>query len=70
MISSFELRGKFYFNLRNKLVDEGIIMNDIFEKDYEFNTPPAVSAVILGRTSNGNVDWINAFGLSLKYINE
>lgn len=70
MVSSFELRGRSYFNLRNKLVDDGIIVNDIFEKDYEFNAPSAASAVILGRTSNGNVDWKNDSGISLKDINE
>ena len=44
--------------------------NDIFEKDYEFNAPSAASAVILGRTSNGNIDWKNDSGISLKDINE
>ena len=70
MVSSFELRGRSYFNLRNKLVDDGIIVNDIFERDYEFNAPSAASAVILGRTSNGNVDWKNERGIPLKNINE
>lgn len=70
MVSSFELRGKSYFNLRNKLVGDGIIVNDIFEKDYEFNASSAASTVILGRTSNGNVDWKNDSGISLKDINE
>ena len=65
-VSSFELRGRSYFNLRNKLVDDGIIVNDIFEKDYEFNAPSAASAVILGRTSNGNVDWKDELGICLK----
>ena len=41
-------------------------MNDIFEKDYEFNAPSAASAVILGRTSNGNVDWKDELGICLK----
>lgn len=67
-VSSFELRGKSYFNLRNKLIEDGIIVNDIFEKDYEFNAPSAASAVILGRTSNGNIDWKDARGTSLKEI--
>lgn len=57
MISSFELRGKFYFNLKNKLVDEGIVVNDIFEKDYEFKDTSAASAVILSRKNNSNLDW-------------
>ena len=51
-------------------MDDEIIVNDIFEKDYEFNAPSAASAVILGRTSNGNIDWKNDSGISLKDINE
>lgn len=68
MVSSFELRGRSYFNLRNKLVDDGIIVNDIFERDYEFNAPSAASAVILGRTSNGNIDWKNEDSVALRDI--
>ena len=63
MVFLFELRDRSYFNLRKKLVDDGIIVNDIFERDYEFNAPSAASAVILGRTSNGNVDWKNDFSI-------
>ncbi|WP_264291716.1 DUF4357 domain-containing protein [Amedibacillus dolichus] len=48
------------------MVDDGIIVNDIFEKDYEFNAPSAGSAVILGRTSNGNADWKDELGICLK----
>ena len=46
-----------------------IITSDV-EKDYEFNAPSAASAVILGRTSNGNIDWKNDSGVSLKDLNE
>lgn len=70
VVSSFKIRGKSYFNLRNKLVTDEIIVNDIFEKDYEFNAPSAASAVILGRTSNGNIDWKSEDGRHLKNINE
>ena len=52
------------------MVDDGIIVNDIFEKDYEFNAPSAASAVVLGRTSNGNVDWKDDSSTALKDINE
>ena len=42
----------------------------IFEIDYGFNAPSAASAVILGRTSNENIDWKNESGIPLKDINE
>lgn len=70
MVSSFELRGKSYFILRNKLVSDEIIVNDIYEKDYESNASSSAFAVILGRTSNVNVDWKNESDLPLKDINE
>jgi hypothetical protein len=66
IVPSLETRGKTYFNLRNALVKEGIIVNRTFTRDYEFNAPSAASAVVLGHTSNGNVDWKTADGVKLK----
>lgn len=61
-----EGRGKCYFDLRNRLVFDGVIVDGIFEQDYEFNAPSADSAVIMGHTSNGNVDWKTSGGVKLK----
>ena len=63
---SFETRGTSYYRLRCLLENEGIISNHIFTRDYEFNAPSAASAVILGRNSNGNVEWKDENGVSLK----
>ena len=65
-VPSLETSGKSYFNLRNALVKEGIIAEGKFTRDYEFNAPSAASAVILGHTSNGNVDWKTDDGTKLK----
>lgn len=65
-VPSLEARGTSYFNLRNTLIKDGIIEDRIFVRDYEFNAPSAASAVILGRTSNGNIDWKTADGKKLK----
>lgn len=67
-VPSFETRGKNYYNLRNALIRDGVIENRSFVKDYEFNAPSAASAVILGRTSNGNDDWKTADGVKLKEL--
>ncbi len=40
----------------------------IFTEDYLFKTPSGAAIVILGRTSNGWVDWKNAAGQSLHDI--
>ena len=66
IVPSLETRGKTYFNLRKTLIKDGIIVDRQFMKDYEFNAPSAASAVILGHTSNGNVDWKTEGGTKLK----
>ena len=52
--------------LRNALVKDSVIIDRVFTRDYEFVAPSAASAVILGRTSNGNADWKTADGIKLK----
>ncbi len=66
VVPSLEKRGKTYFNLRNALVKDGVIVDRLFTRDYEFNAPSAASAVILGHTSNGNADWKTEEGIKLK----
>ncbi len=65
-VPSLETRGKTYFNLRKVLEGDGTITDGAFTRDYEFKAPSAASAVILGHTSNGNVDWKTENGTKLK----
>ena len=65
-VDSFQTRGKAYYNLRNRLIADGVIDNGVFTKDYEFSAPSAASAVILGRNSNGNDAWKTDTGVKLK----
>ena len=66
-LSSF-FTGNNYYKLRLRLEEEGIILDRVFQRDYEFSAPSAASAVILGRTSNGNVEWRTEDGVSLRDI--
>jgi len=66
IVPSLETRGKTYYKLRNDLEKKGVITDRKFTRDYEFNAPSAASAVVLGHTSNGNVDWKTADGVKLK----
>lgn len=66
IVPSMETKGKSYFNLRNRLEEDSVIVDRTFTRDYEFNAPSAASAVILGHTSNGNVDWKTDDGKKLK----
>lgn len=65
-VPSLETKGKTYYKLRNNLIRDGVIVDRVFTRDYEFNAPSAASAVILGHTSNGNVDWKTSDGTKLK----
>lgn len=66
IVDSLKTSKKAYFNLRQKLEDDGTINNGEFIKDYEFSAPSAASTVILGRSSNGNIDWKTSDGIKLK----
>lgn len=67
-VASLETSGKTYYNLRNRLIQDKVIVDGTFVKDYEFSAPSAASAVILGRTSNGNIDWRTHDGTKLKEL--
>ena len=66
IVPFLETRGKTYYNLRNTLVKEGIITDQAFTRDYEFNSPSAALAVVLDHMSNGNIDWKTSDGVKLK----
>ena len=48
--------------LRAKLNEDGIIVNNVFVQNYVFNTPSQAASVILGRSANGNIEWIDENG--------
>ena len=54
---SFKNKG--YNVLREKLINEGIIVNDVFVKDYLFSSYSAAASVICGNSTNGWHAWIN-----------
>lgn len=57
-----------YNALRENLVTSGVINDNIFTKDYEFASPSAASAVVLGRASNGRKEWTKIDGRSLAQV--
>ncbi len=46
-----------YYKLREKLIQEQVIVDNVFVKDYEFQSPSASSSVVLGSSSNGKIAW-------------
>lgn len=65
-VPSLKTRGKSYFLLRNRLIADGTVVDEVFQVDYEFSSPSAASAVILGHASNSNADWKSEDGTQLK----
>jgi hypothetical protein len=58
--------------MRKKLVESGVLVQEDghlrFTQDYLFNTPSGAAAAVLGRTSNGWVDWKNKDGKTLNEV--
>lgn len=56
-------------SMRRKLIESGVMVEEdghyCFTQDYLFETPSGAAAVVLGRTSNGWVDWKNQEGRTL-----
>lgn len=63
-----------YRKLRQKLIEKGILVER--DKYYEFlddtvfNSPSAAANIVLGRQSNGLIEWINSDGKSYKEMEE
>jgi len=60
--------------LRADLLKSGVLVSEgdkfRFTQDYTFNSPSMASDVVLGRSSNGRVDWKDATGKTLKELQE
>lgn len=60
--------------LRKALVENGVFEDAgasyRLTQDYTFNSPSTAAGVLLGRPTNGRVDWKDAQGRTLKEIQE
>ena len=57
---------------RQELIDLGVLAQQgsayVFTQDYAFSSPSLASSVVLGRSSNGRMDWKDAQGRALKLL--
>lgn len=69
VVESFGERGQ---KKRTQLLSEGTLVQQgdrlVFTRDYLFSSPSSASAFILGRPSNGLIEWKNKSGVSLKEL--
>lgn len=60
--------------LRADLLRSGVLLPEgktlRFTQDYTFNSPSLASAVVLGRSSNGRIDWKDPNGRTLKELQQ
>jgi len=60
------------FDLRQELIGNGVLERDgdhfRFAQDFVFSAPSTAAAVVLGRSSNGRVEWKDARGRTLKEL--
>ena len=58
--------------LRNLLINQGVLKNNneglIFTRNYLFSSPSAASDVLMGRNSNGWIDWKTTDGRTLDAV--
>jgi uncharacterized protein with ParB-like and HNH nuclease domain len=54
-----------YLKLRNELIDNGVIEDNQFTRDYQFSSTSAAAAVILGRSANGRKEWTKLDGRTI-----
>ncbi len=63
-----------FVNLRNKLIDQGVLnhVNDIYEfpEDFIFSSSSTAATIVLGRNANGLTEWKLKDGTSLKQFEE
>lgn len=63
-----------YNNERNILLEEGVLQakgNQLeFTKDYEFSSPSAAAAIVLGRSADGPNEWKNGDSVTLKQLRD
>jgi len=59
-----------FLTLRQKLVYQGVLLDKVefleFQEDYIFSSPSTASSIVLGRNSNGLLDWKMKDGKPLK----
>ena len=50
------------YNLRKTLLDNGTVVNNVFQTDYEFESISLAASVILGRNASGQKEWTDKYG--------
>ncbi len=52
--------------IRQDLINNGVVINDTFVEDYVFGSPSTAASCILGSSLNGRLLWKNSEGITIK----
>lgn len=64
VVEKFELNYPNAYRLREKLCTNGIILNGVFQSDYEFDSISLAASLILGRNARGQKEWVDSDGIA------
>ncbi len=56
--------------IREEIISKGVLKNNVFDVDYEFNSPSQAASVVAGVNKNGLTVWIDEKGVTLKEHDE
>lgn len=63
IVEKFEANYPNAFRLRKKLIDNKIVLDSIFQEDYEFDSISLAASIILGRNARGQKEWVDEDGI-------
>ncbi len=73
-VPSFKTHWAYHSKMREDLVTRGVLKPSddvlVFTQDYTFNSPSMASAIVVGASPNGRIDWKDATGRTLREIQE
>lgn len=61
---------QFVLQKRQRLMDQGIVKNNIFIQDWTFTSPSLAAAIVVGYSINGRTAWKTKKGMSIKELEE
>ncbi len=70
VVEKFEINYPNAYRLREKLCAESIIIEGVFQSDYEFGSISLAASLILGRNARGQKEWVDSAGLPYDEIAE
>lgn len=63
VVEKFEVNYPNAYRLRESLCKEGIIVDGIFQSDYEFDSISLAASLVLGRNARGQKEWVDDDGI-------